>query len=176
MSRSNSSEQDDSSSADGSSPNGSSSGNRNGKVSNKGGKSGTRQSAKPRLSFHQKNTNHKEAENKRRNAIREQFRVLSTMVENGEGLERSENLMLRKVVTQMKRENTERRGLLAVYEQRGLVVPEDLRLSEKEYGGPEWQQQNLEEWCKAKGIKLEDLEPEVDGDDEWADRNEADDE
>ena len=175
MSRSNSSEQDDSSSADGSNPTGSSSGHCNGKVSNKASKSGTRQSAKPRLSFHQKNTNHKEAENKRRNAIREQFIALSTMVENGEGLERSENLMLKKVVTQMKREITERRGLLAIYEQRGLVVPGDLRLSEKEYGGREWQQQYLEEWCKTKGIRLEDLEPEADGDDEWADQNEAED-
>ena len=51
-------------------------------------------SSKPRLTASQKNFNHKDAENKRRTAIRERFTELSNLVPGAQGHERSEQIML----------------------------------------------------------------------------------
>ncbi|KAK5093161.1 Transcription factor [Exophiala xenobiotica] len=65
-----------------------------GKALTSGTKKRNSKSSKPRLTPHQKDTNHKDAENKRRTAIRENFTTLSQVVPGTEGQERSEQVML----------------------------------------------------------------------------------
>jgi hypothetical protein len=110
----------------------------------------TTKASKPRLTAHQKNTNHKDAENKRRNAIRDQFLELSRIVPETQGQDRSEYVMLRKTVAYLQAAVEKRRALLAAAEARGEVVGEEMKLSDRDWGGQKWRPKNLEEWCKAK--------------------------
>jgi hypothetical protein len=114
--------------------------------------------SKPRLTAHQKNTNHKDAENKRRNAIRDQFLELSKIVPDTQGQDRSEYVMLQKTVAYLKEALEKRRALIAAAEARGELVEEDLKLSDQEWGGHKWRQRNLLEWCKAKKKDINTLE------------------
>jgi len=119
--------------------------------------------SKPRLTAHQKNTNHKDAENKRRNAIRDQFLELSRIVPGAKGQERSEYVMLQKTVSYLKKAMEERRELVQAIEKRGGIVEDDVKLGEENWGGKEWRPKGLEEWCKAKGKDINKLEDEDDG-------------
>jgi Helix-loop-helix DNA-binding domain len=114
--------------------------------------------SKPRLTAHQKNTNHKDAENKRRNAIRDQFLELSRIVPGTLGQDRSEYVMLQKTVAYLKEAVEKRRNLIAVAEARGETVREEMKLSDQDWGGQKWKPKNLEEWCRAKKKDINTLE------------------
>lgn len=118
--------------------------------------------SKPRLTAHQKNTNHKDAENKRRNAIRDQFLELSRIVPGAKGQERSEYLMLQKTVSYLKKAMEERRELVQEIEKRGGTVEDNVKLGEENWGGKEWRPKGLEEWCKAKGKDINKLDDDED--------------
>ena len=109
--------------------------------------------SKPRLTAHQKNTNHKDAENKRRNAIRDQFLTLSRIVPGTEGQERSEHVMLQKTVAHLKEVMEERRELVSRIEARGGRVADELKLHEHDWGGKDWAPRGVEEWERIRGIK-----------------------
>jgi hypothetical protein len=130
--------------------------------------SNTTKVSKPRLTAHQKNTNHKDAENKRRNAIRDQFLELSRIVPDTQGQDRSEYVMLQKTVAYLKEALEKRRNLVAAAEARGEMVSEDMKLSDQDWGGRKWRPKNLEEWCKAKKKDINALEKDdgMGGDDE----------
>jgi hypothetical protein len=130
--------------------------------------SNTTKVSKPRLTAHQKNTNHKDAENKRRNAIRDQFLELSRIVPDTQGQDRSEYVMLQKTVAYLKEALEKRRNLVAAAEARGEMVGEDMKLSDQDWGGRKWRPKNLEEWCKAKKKDINALEKDdgMGGDDE----------
>ena len=124
--------------------------------------------SKPRLTAHQKNTNHKDAENKRRNAIRDQFLELSRIIPETQGQDRSEYVMLQKTVAYLKEAVEKRRALLVAVEARGELVGEEMKLSDRDWGGRKWRPKNLEDWCKAKNKDINTLEREdgMDGEDE----------
>lgn len=107
-------------------------------------------SSKPRLTAHQKNTNHKDAENKRRTAIRENFTSLSQVVPGTEGQERSEQVMLVKTKEYLVDSIKEIRQLELEGQQRGIPLGDNGRIKDSDYGGPKWKQPNLDKYHKAK--------------------------
>ena len=109
--------------------------------------------SKPRLSTHQKNTNHKDAENKRRGAIRERFTDLSQMVPGTQGQERSEQVMLTKTAEFLKQLLREQRQLEAMADARGILVNDKYRLTDSDYGGGQWKQPHMGEYQKQKASK-----------------------
>ena len=123
-------------------------------------------SSKPRLTAHQKNTNHKDAENKRRNAIRDQFLELSRIVPGAKGQERSEYVMLQKTVAYLKEVMEDRRALINEIEQRGGKAEEEVKLNDNDWGGKQWTPKGLEEWCKSKGKDINKLDEDEDGEEE----------
>ncbi len=126
----------------------------------------TAKSSKPRLTAYQKNTNHKDAENKRRNAIRDQFLELSQIVPGAKGQERSEYVMLQKTVNYLKEVMEDRRKLIGEIEQRGGKIEEGDKLTDEDWGGKQWNPKGLQEWCKSKGKdinKLDEEDEEEDG-------------
>jgi hypothetical protein len=114
--------------------------------------------SKPRLTAYQKNTNHKDAENKRRNAIRDQFLELSKIVPDTLGQDRSEYVMLQKTVAYIKEAVEKRRSLIVAVEARGEMVSEDMKISDQDWKGPKWRPKNLEEWCRTKKKDINTLE------------------
>lgn len=136
-----------------------------------GGKKRGSKSSKPRLTAVQKNTNHKDAENKRRNAIRERFTELSQLVPEAAGQERSEQVMLQKTKAYLQDSIEEIRRLELQAQSRGIQIPEDVRLKDTDYLGSAWKQPNLDKYEKSKlkkqaktGVALDDLDAE--GEDE----------
>lgn len=109
--------------------------------------------SKPRLTAVQKNTNHKDAENKRRNAIRERFTDLSHMVPGAEGQERSEQVMLNKTTDFLRHMIQEQRQLEAMADARGVHIEEEDRLKSNDYGGSRWRASNLNEYHAQKDKK-----------------------
>lgn len=107
-------------------------------------------SSKPRLTAVQKNTNHKDAENKRRNAIRERFTELSELVPDAQGQERSEQVMLAKTKAYIHDSIKEIRKLENLAAQQGIMLDDKGRLRDSDYGGSAWVQPNLEKYEKAK--------------------------
>jgi len=118
-----------------------------------GSKKRNSKSSKPRLTPHQKNTNHKDAENKRRTAIRENFTTLSQVVPGTEGQERSEQVMLVKTKEYLVDSIKEIRQLELEAQQRGIPVSDNGRMKDSDYGGPKWKQPNLDKYHKAKSKK-----------------------
>lgn len=110
-------------------------------------------SSKPRLTAVQKNTNHKDAENKRRNAIRERFTDLSRMVPGAEGQERSEQVMLNKTTDFLRNMMEEQRQLESMADARGIHLDEDDRLKDNDYGGSKWKATHLKEYQAQKDKK-----------------------
>lgn len=109
--------------------------------------------SKPRLTAVQKNTNHKDAENKRRNAIRERFTELSRMVPDAEGQERSEQVMLTKTTDFLRKMLREQRHLEIMADARGVQVNRDVKMKENDYGGKEWTAVYMEEYRAQKAKK-----------------------
>jgi Helix-loop-helix DNA-binding domain len=97
---------------------------------------------KPRLTAHQKSDNHKEAENRRRNGIRDQYVALSHLVPGTEGQAKSEEKMLVKTAEYMKQLLEDRRALTAQLESIGGDA-NDLMLSDSEWGGSECEREYL---------------------------------
>lgn len=106
--------------------------------------------SKPRLTAVQKNTNHKDAENKRRNAIRERFTDLSNMVPGAEGQERSEQVMLSKTTDFLRRMIQEQRQLEAMANARGIDISREDRLKDTDFGGPRFKTTHLNEYHAQK--------------------------
>ncbi|KAK5942459.1 Transcription factor [Knufia obscura] len=109
--------------------------------------------AKPRLTAHQKNTNHKDAENKRRTAIRDNFLRLSQIVPGTEGQERSEQVMLTKSKDFLVDGIDEIRRLKLEAESKGLQLSDLGDLNDTDYGGPKWRQPHLDKYYKNKSKK-----------------------
>ena len=122
----------------------------------RGSHSGKKRSkaSKPRLTAVQKNTNHKDAENKRRNAIRERFTDLSRMVPGAEGQERSEQVMLAKTTDFLRRMLREQRHLEMMAEARGVSLDDGDRLKDSDYGGKRWRPSYMEEYREQKAKRI----------------------
>jgi len=110
-------------------------------------------SSKPRLTAVQKNTNHKDAENKRRNAIRERFTELSQLVPEAHGQERSEQVMLAKTKAFLHDSVREIRKLETFAAQQGILLDDKGKLKDSDFEGRAWKQPNLEKYEKAKSKK-----------------------
>ena len=106
--------------------------------------------SKPRLSSSQKNNNHKDAENKRRTAIRERFTDLSQIVPATVGQERSEQVMLTRTKDYLQDTIEEIRELEMLAAQQGIPINEVGQMRDNDYGGPQWRQPNLDRYEKAK--------------------------
>jgi hypothetical protein len=118
-----------------------------------GGSGTSRKSSKankPRLSATQKNFNHKDAENKRRTAIRERFTELSHMVPGAQGQERSEQVMLGKATEFLREMLLEQRRLEQLAASRGIVLEEEDKMRDDDFGGPNWKAPNMEQYEASK--------------------------
>ncbi|KIW11092.1 hypothetical protein PV08_10391 [Exophiala spinifera] len=118
--------------------------------------SGSRKNSKvtkPRLTEDQRNFNHKDAENKRRTAIRERFIELSRMVPGTLGQEKSEQVMLSKTADYLREMMEEQRNLEALADSRGIHIDDAGRLKDEDYGGPRWKQPNMEQYEASKQRK-----------------------
>ncbi|KAF7510060.1 hypothetical protein GJ744_007164 [Endocarpon pusillum] len=110
-------------------------------------------SSKPRLTANQKSDNHKEAENRRRNGIRDQYVALSQLVPGTEGQAKSEEKMLVKTAEYMKQLLDDRRALTAQLEAMGGQAG-DLLLSDSEWGGTEWDPKCENEYWKRRAERI----------------------
>jgi heteromeric Ino2p/Ino4p transcription factor len=106
--------------------------------------------SKPRLSASQKNFNHKDAENKRRTAIRERFTELSHLVPGAEGQEKSEQVMLNKTADYLKELLEEQARLEQLAKDKGITIDAGEPLKPTDYGQPEWKQKHMEQYEAAK--------------------------
>jgi len=106
--------------------------------------------SKPRLTASQKNFNHKDAENKRRTAIRERFTELSHMVPGAMGQERSEQVMLGKTADYLKDMLLEQRRLEVLADNQGIQMDEAGRLRDDDLGGRNWRGRNMEQYEASK--------------------------
>lgn len=136
-----------------------------------GGKKRGSKTSKPRLTAVQKNTNHKDAENKRRNAIRERFTELSQLVPDAAGQERSEQVMLLKTKAYLQDSIEEMRQLELEAKAQGIQLPESVKLKDTDYLGRDWKHPNLDKYQKSKlkkqaknGSALDDLDAEGEDD------------
>lgn len=119
-----------------------------------GAKKRSSKSSKPRLTAVQKNTNHKDAENKRRTAIRERFTELSQLVPDALGQERSEQVMLVKTRDYLQGSIAEIRQLTDLARQQGIQIPDEMRMNDFDYGGSKWKEPNLAKYEKSKTKKI----------------------
>jgi len=106
--------------------------------------------AKPRLTASQKSFNHKDAENKRRTAIRERFTELSQMVPGALGLERSEQVMLGKAADFLKDMLKEQRRLEAIAADQGIRLDKGAQMRDDDLGGPNWKSKNMDQYEASK--------------------------
>ncbi len=109
--------------------------------------------AKPRLTASQKSFNHKDAENKRRTAIRERFTELSQMVPGALGQERSEQVMLVKTADFLKDMLKEQRRLEAMAADQGIRLDEGAQMRDDDFGGPRWKSKNMDLYEASKHKK-----------------------
>ncbi|KIW74588.1 hypothetical protein Z517_11358 [Fonsecaea pedrosoi CBS 271.37] len=109
--------------------------------------------SKPRLTASQKNFNHKDAENKRRTAIRERFTELSQLVPGALGHERSEQIMLGKTTEFLRSMILEQRRLEEQAQKQGIAIEDGERLREDDFGGPKWRARNMEQYEAGKQKK-----------------------
>ena len=108
---------------------------------------------KPRLTASQKNFNHKDAENKRRTAIRERFTELSELVPGAQGHERSEQVMLNKSTDYLREILLEQRRLEAMAKQQGITIDSGDPIKEEDFGGSKWKAINMEQYEASKQKK-----------------------
>jgi heteromeric Ino2p/Ino4p transcription factor len=109
--------------------------------------------SKPRLTASQKNFNHKDAENKRRTAIRERFTELSNLVPGAQGNERSEQVMLGKTTDYLKDMLVEQRRLEDLCQEQGITVDPSTAMRDDDFGGPRWKAVNMEQYEASKQKK-----------------------
>ncbi|KAK4457719.1 hypothetical protein QBC42DRAFT_34539 [Cladorrhinum samala] len=84
---------------------------------------------KPRLTDEEKKANHIASEQKRRQAIRDAFDRISTIVPGLEGQARSEGIVLNSTIEYIRLKMRERRDMIAEADARGITIPADLRAS-----------------------------------------------
>lgn len=104
--------------------------------------------SKARLTSAQKNTNHRDAENKRRDGIRTQFENLANMVPGCEGMAKSEQFVLTKTADYLEESLTECREMMKEMERRGLPIKDEWRamLTEEDFGGSNHQTPAMAEY------------------------------
>ena len=113
-------------------------------------------SNKPRLTASQKNFNHKDAENKRRTAIRERFTELSNLVPGAQGQERSEQVMLTKTTEFLREIIQEQRKLEQLADAQGFHLDPSKRLTDEDYGGSRWKEPNMDQYEASKQKRTAD--------------------
>lgn len=108
--------------------------------------------SKARLTSAQKNTNHRDAENKRRDGIRTQFENLASMVPGCEGMAKSEQFVLNKTADYLEESLTEMREMIKEMERRGLPIKDEWRamLTEEDFGGSNHQTPAMAEYESKK--------------------------
>jgi hypothetical protein len=104
------------------------------------------------LTASQKNFNHKDAENKRRTAIRERFTELSNLVPGALGHERSEQVMLGKSTEFLREMLLEQRRLEEMAQKQGITIGGE-PIREDDFGGPKWKASNMEQYEASKQKK-----------------------
>ncbi|ETI29410.1 hypothetical protein G647_01863 [Cladophialophora carrionii CBS 160.54] len=109
--------------------------------------------SKPRLTASQKNFNHKDAENKRRTAIRERFTELSNLVPGALGHERSEQVMLGKSTDYLREMLLEQRRLEEMAQKQGITIDSGEPIREDDFGGPKWKANNMKQYEASKQKK-----------------------
>ncbi|EXJ85868.1 hypothetical protein A1O1_06237 [Capronia coronata CBS 617.96] len=119
----------------------------------------TSKTSKPRLTASQKSFNHKDAENKRRTAIRERFTELSRMVPGALGQERSEQVMLAKTTDFLREMLLEQRRLEAIADEQGIQIDDEGRLKDIDLGGTEWKATNMEQYEASKQKRVSGVGP-----------------
>ncbi len=108
---------------------------------------------KPRLTASQKNFNHKDAENKRRTAIRERFTDLSNLVPGAQGHERSEQVMLNKSTDYLREILLEQRRLEEMAKEQGIAIETGDPIADEDFGGPKWKASNMDQYEASKQKK-----------------------
>ncbi|KAJ9611345.1 Transcription factor [Cladophialophora chaetospira] len=109
--------------------------------------------AKPRLTASQKNFNHKDAENKRRTAIRDRFTELSNLVPGAQGHERSEQIMLMKTTEYLREQLIEQRRLEEMAKKQGITIDAGEPMRDDDFGGPKWKDINMQQYEASKQKK-----------------------
>ena len=122
-------------------------------TTSKAGSSKKSKATKERLTPSQKNFNHKDAENKRRTAIRDNFTKLSQLVPGASGHERSEQVMLGKTTDHLRAQIIELRQLEELAAQRGITLDPEESLRDDDFGGPNWRPRNMEQYEASKQKK-----------------------
>lgn len=121
-----------------------------GDTTSRSGKKKGSKVVKARLTAVQKNTNHKDAENKRRNAIRERFTELASLVPDAFGQERSEQVMLTKTRDYLKDSIAEIRDLEQQADNRGIHIKPEDRLRDDDWGGSKWREVEMHKYEAGK--------------------------
>lgn len=113
--------------------------------------------SKARLTSAQKNTNHRDAENKRRDGIRDQFQQLSNIVPGCEGMAKSEQFVLTTTGDYIEKSLTNCREIMAEMERRGLPIDPKWRamLTDEDFGGSNHQTPAMAEY-EAKKQRAEE--------------------
>jgi hypothetical protein len=108
--------------------------------------------SKARLTSAQKNTNHRDAENKRRDGIRGQFETLADMVPECHGQAKSEYVMLTNTAQYIENGLDDIRELVRHLDARGLPVKEEWRklITDKDFGGANHHTPAMNEYAMKK--------------------------
>ncbi|KPI44439.1 uncharacterized protein AB675_8390 [Cyphellophora attinorum] len=112
--------------------------------------------SKARLTSEQKNTNHRDAENKRREGIHIQQEALSKLIPGAENDAKSEERLLTKTADYLEESYLDIRRMIAECDAKGIPVPDEIRhfLKDDDFGGPNWKTPNMDAY-EAKKQKAE---------------------
>lgn len=112
--------------------------------------------SKARLTSAQKNTNHRDAENKRRDGIRGQFKELTELVPGTEGLAKSEERVAALTADHIEDELTQVRAMVQEMDAKGIPVQPEWRalVTEKDFGGPNYRTPHMDDY-ESKKAKAE---------------------
>ncbi|ETN38073.1 uncharacterized protein HMPREF1541_07697 [Cyphellophora europaea CBS 101466] len=108
----------------------------------------TTKPSKARLTSAQKNTNHRDAENKRRDGIRAQFDALSNIVPGTQGQAKSEQHMLTRTAEHLEDKLKEIREMIEEMDRKGIPVEDSWRamVTEDDFGGANYQTPAMAEY------------------------------
>lgn len=121
-----------------------------------GSKKKSSKSSKARLTSEQKNTNHRDAENKRRAGIHIEQETLSALIPGAQNDAKSEERLLTKTADYMEKEHVAIRNMIAECDAKGIVVPDVIRnfLKDDDFGGSRWKTPNIDNF-EVKRAKAE---------------------
>jgi hypothetical protein len=116
--------------------------------------------SKARLTSAQKNTNHRDAENKRRDGIRSQFEELCRMVPGAENDVKSEQVCLTKTADYLEEQLTDMRQMMKEMERRGMPIKDEWRamLGDEDFGGANYQTPAMDDYQRKK-VQAEGRKP-----------------